>query len=478
MSGRYPIRLGLQGPVLNGGNDWGLPENETTIADKLSRAGYRTHMVGKWHLGMYSRAVTPTARGFDSSYGYLLGMEDYYNHTIGTGPGSSTTFYDLLEANNDTGVFREDTKQRGVYSTPLFTQKAIDVVRAHKSDHGDKPLFLYFPLQNVHSPLEAPEEYKQRAPCATIVNNNRKTFCAMALIADEAIGNLTQVLRTELGSNLLIVIAGDNGGMPGAAGNNFPLRGHKAELFEGGIRNNAVVYSPSPALLPAALRGTTYAGGLVHVTDLHAGFAKLGGAGAAAIAAAPGFALDGLEGVLGAVLSNATSPRTEFLVNIYDGDTMGPAGAAYVQWPWKLYLGVANATWTPVPTTAADDDETEEAGAGAGAAPELSYVPWIGSSVDMRHPVDRAIARRAPGASTLSLLFNLETDPTEHADVYSRHPDVVAAITAKIDALRAQAMPACSGGGTGAGAGKGCDYSDPAALAAATKSGTWLPWMV
>ena len=48
MSGRYPIRLGLQGPVLGPGADWSLPTNETTIADKLRGAGYATHMVGKW----------------------------------------------------------------------------------------------------------------------------------------------------------------------------------------------------------------------------------------------------------------------------------------------------------------------------------------------------------------------------------------------------------------------------------------------
>ena len=92
----------------------------------------------------------------------------------------------------------------------------------------------------------------------------------MAAAADESIGNLTKALHTALGDNVLIVIAGDNGGMPGAAGNNFPLRGHKAELYEGGIRNNAVIYSRSAALVPEAMRGATYKGGLVHVTDWHA----------------------------------------------------------------------------------------------------------------------------------------------------------------------------------------------------------------
>ena len=64
-----------------------------------------------------------------------------------------------------------------------------------------------------------------------------------------------------------MVIGGDNGGMPMEAGNNFPLRGHKAELWEGGVRNNALVWSRN--LIPAAMKGGLYSGGLVHVMDWH-----------------------------------------------------------------------------------------------------------------------------------------------------------------------------------------------------------------
>jgi hypothetical protein len=60
--------------------------------------------------------------------------------------------------------------RNGTYSTPLFTSKAIEVVKAHATDHADKPLFLYFPLQNVHSPLEAPASYLAKSPCSTIPN--------------------------------------------------------------------------------------------------------------------------------------------------------------------------------------------------------------------------------------------------------------------------------------------------------------------
>jgi hypothetical protein len=290
------------------------------------------------------------------------------------------------------------------------------------------------------------------------------------------------------------------------AGNNAPLRGHKAELFEGGIRNNALIYSKSTRFVPTAMRGASYDGGLVHVTDWHAAFANISGS------TLKGFELDGNEKVFAAVIANGTSPRTEFLVNIYDGDTMGPSGAAYVDWPYKLYLNVSNATWTPIPT-GNDDDEVEvemqytfgvdEATGGqgwVGGTDDFEYVPSIGSELNMAHPVDRAIAKAWGHASansansadsadselvddeaaapTISALFNLDTDPTEHHNLIAQSAmsATVAAITAKINAMRAKAMPPCSNGGTKAGAGQGCAYADPAAVAAAEKVGAWLPW--
>jgi hypothetical protein len=203
--------------------------------------------------------------------------------------------------------------------------------------------------------------------------------------------------------------------------------------------------------------------------------------------------------VFAAVVANSTSPRTEFLVNIYDGTSMGPPGAAYVDWPYKLYLNVTNATWTPIPT-GNDDDEAEtqymfgvdEATAGqvwVDGTDDFVYIPAIGSELNMAHPVDRSIALAWGYGSTgndddeaarptISALFNLETDPTEHHNLISQSAmaATIAKITAKINAMRAQAMPPCSNGGTKAGTGQGCGYSDPAAAAAATKTGAWLPW--
>ena len=93
----------------------------------------------------------------------------------------------------------------------------------------------------MHVPLESPGG-KYEEQCKSIENSNRRTFCAMAAIADDAIGNITSLVASKFkDEDYIVVITGDNGGIPNGAGNNMPLRSHKAELWEGGVRNNALI---------------------------------------------------------------------------------------------------------------------------------------------------------------------------------------------------------------------------------------------
>ena len=69
MSGRYPYHLGLQRGVILDGVRNALPLNETTVASYMRAAGYRTHAVGKWHLGFYRKEYTPEARDFETHFG-------------------------------------------------------------------------------------------------------------------------------------------------------------------------------------------------------------------------------------------------------------------------------------------------------------------------------------------------------------------------------------------------------------------------
>eukprot|EP00091_Calanus_sinicus_P002967 TRINITY_DN13118_c0_g1_i2.p1 TRINITY_DN13118_c0_g1~~TRINITY_DN13118_c0_g1_i2.p1 ORF type:complete len:137 (-),score=32.95 TRINITY_DN13118_c0_g1_i2:7-417(-) len=113
------------------------------MADDLKSAGYSTHAVGKWHLGFCKEDYLPMNRGFDHHYGFWLGAEDYYNHTREDG-------YDFR---NDMEV---DESAKGVYSSVLFSRQSDQIIRHHDQS---SPLFLYIPLQSVHGPIEAPQEY-------------------------------------------------------------------------------------------------------------------------------------------------------------------------------------------------------------------------------------------------------------------------------------------------------------------------------
>uniref|UniRef100_A0A023GDJ8 Putative arylsulfatase b ixodes scapularis arylsulfatase b n=1 Tax=Amblyomma triste TaxID=251400 RepID=A0A023GDJ8_AMBTT len=122
MTGRYPIRTGMQGlfPGIEG--PWGLPMNVPILPQYLKKLGYETHLVGKWHLGYYMEKFTPTFRGFDSFYGFYNGEEDYYSHDI--------DIQYQKEACLDFWFNRDPLRTaNGSYSTTLFTQRAQQLIQ-------------------------------------------------------------------------------------------------------------------------------------------------------------------------------------------------------------------------------------------------------------------------------------------------------------------------------------------------------------
>lgn len=82
MTGKYESNLGLQHFVIRSDQPYGLGLEEKTIADYMREGGYRTHLVGKWHLGFFRESYTPLHRGFDSFFGYLGPYIDYNNHSL------------------------------------------------------------------------------------------------------------------------------------------------------------------------------------------------------------------------------------------------------------------------------------------------------------------------------------------------------------------------------------------------------------
>jgi arylsulfatase A-like enzyme len=216
LTGRYQTRFGHE---FNPGGNAGLPVSETTIADRLKSAGYCTGIVGKWHLGNAER-FRPQKRGFDSFFGFLGGAHSYFP----------------AKMKADT-VFR-GTKPAGEteYLTDAFGREAVAFVEQNKG----KPFFLYLAFNAVHTPMHATDARLKKF--ADIKDNQRRTYAAMMLAMDEAVGQLLAKLKEEkLDQNTLVVFFSDNGGptMPGTTINgshNTPLRGSKRTTLEGGIR--------------------------------------------------------------------------------------------------------------------------------------------------------------------------------------------------------------------------------------------------
>ena len=186
MTGRYAMHHSIV-DWIPPGSAYGLPLNETTMADAFLAAGYATHAVGKWHLGFYKWAFTPTFRGFQSYVGFYGGGENYFTHEAG--PGAYDFRRDVQEKCG-AGCSEVAWQEKGQYSTIVFATEATKVVQAHDTS---KMLFLYLAFQGVHSPAEVPASYED-AYVGKIADGKRRRFAGMLSCVDEGIGNVTAAL--------------------------------------------------------------------------------------------------------------------------------------------------------------------------------------------------------------------------------------------------------------------------------------------
>lgn len=247
----------MQHGVLYGAEPRGLPLTEKLLPEYLKPLGYSNHIVGKWHLGSYKRAYTPLMRGFESHVGIWTGHHDYFDHTA-----------------EEKGMWGLDMRRgfdvaydlHGKYTTDVITNEAVKIIHNRNSSH---PLFLYVAHTAVHSsnpysPLPAPDDTV--AKISNIEDFNRRKFAAMLQHLDLSVGSIVQALSEEgMLKNSIIIFSTDNGG-PAAgfnlnAASNFPLRGVKNTLWEGGIRGAGFIWSP---LLKNRQRVSNQ---LIHITD-------------------------------------------------------------------------------------------------------------------------------------------------------------------------------------------------------------------
>jgi arylsulfatase B/arylsulfatase I/J len=218
MTGKYAFRLGLS-EERSGGE---LPLTEATLAEELKSAGYRTNMVGKWHLGMSSKSRTPNNRGFDYFYGYYSGFVDYWTKEY-------SGYMDLQ--NNGQLETDPDAISSSYHNAYLMTQKAVEVIETHASTYYTQPLFLYYASQLIHEDWAAPQSFIDRCMFGG-VTADEAIYCGMNLMLDEVVSNITCALAMNgMADNTLIILASDNGGVSSMPGNSYPFKGSKGSYF-------------------------------------------------------------------------------------------------------------------------------------------------------------------------------------------------------------------------------------------------------
>lgn len=312
LTGRYPFRYGLQTAVIPSVSTYGLDTDEWLLPQCLKEAGYKTALIGKWHLGHADQKYWPRQRGFDYQYGAMIGELDYFTHEE----------HHVLDWYRDNQPVREEG-----YTTQLLGQDAVRYIRAREPG---QPFYLYLAFNAPHTPYQAPKEYIDRYP--NIADPTRRIYAAMVTCLDDEIGRVVSALDQKgLRENTLILFHSDNGGTHNAmfAGvmadmskvkipcDNGPYRDGKGSLFEGATRVCAAANWPG-RIKPGVVDG------LIHAVDIYPTIAALAGASTARCKP-----LDGVN-VWNTVAEGAPSPRSEMIYNIE------PFRAALRQGDWKL----------------------------------------------------------------------------------------------------------------------------------------------
>ena len=255
-----------------------VPLSETTLPQMLKTKGYRTLMLGKWHLGE-TAATRPEARGFDEYLGFLGGAA-LFGETSDPNLVESRQDFDQIDKflwanlsfavvnNNKPGRFKPSK-----YMTDYLSEEAAKAIDANKN----RPFFMYVAYNAPHTPLQAlKSDYDA---LSSIENHRLRVYAAMIKSLDRGVGTVLKAVKdASLEDNTLIIFTSDNGGANyiGLPDINKPFRGWKATFFEGGIRVPMLV--KWPAKIKA---GSTFAGAAGHV-DIFATAAAAAGAEAPA----------------------------------------------------------------------------------------------------------------------------------------------------------------------------------------------------
>jgi arylsulfatase A-like enzyme len=215
LTGRYPYRSGMTKVIKPESTD-GLPTREETLAEVLKKAGYRTSMVGKWHLGNQEKH-RPTRHGFGSWLGVLY--------------SNNMTPFSLFEGNR---VIEESVNQNRL--TRRYTEFAVDFIKGTAS----APFFLYFAHTSPHVPVRSSSKFRGKSAGGRYGDAVEEI--------DWSVGEILAALEeTGQADNTLVFFTSDNGPWRRkqySHGTSKPFRGGKSSVLEGGVRVPTLAWWP------------------------------------------------------------------------------------------------------------------------------------------------------------------------------------------------------------------------------------------
>jgi arylsulfatase A-like enzyme len=382
----------------------GIPLNLPTLPEVLSKAGYRTGLIGKWHEGQ-SAAQVPNARGFDYFYGFYEALSGYITEPK---PGDEwARDADFLHSNGDRPFNKIRRNGVPVRESRYLTDAFTDEATAFVTQDSTKPFFLYLAYNAPHSPLEATKEYLDRVTWTN--NRQERIYDAMVLAIDDGVGKLIKQLKKQgQYENTIILFASDNGCpirpkvRPYCS--NAPYGGSKITLWDGGTRVPMIVKGIGN------MRRDVRSDAMVSFMDIAPTFLS-----AAKVRNTP--VMSGIDLTPWLETTRNDQPRT------WIAWRTGP-NAAVTTADWKLYLAAKAGPDEADLTTPGDE----------GGAPSPEKLREMHNNESERAARAPLYGVGQPEHGWHIMLYDLKRDPGEQTNVADLHPEQVKAMRKILDA--------------------------------------------